>query len=341
MRKIAVLFLLLLVSVTSCSAQKEELLASIETTKGTIVLQLFFEEVPLTVSNFVGLANGIFAEENESLSKKGKYYDGIVFHRVVPGFVIQGGDPTGTGSGGPGYSFTDEFHPKLKHDKKGMLSMANSGPGTNGSQFFITLDATPHLDGKHSVFGQVKEGMDVVESIEQGDAMQSVTVKATKGTARQFLKNISWENFNAMRKENEEERKKEEEAQLAKIVSEIEAETPELQKTEDGIYVQEITPGTGKKVQEGDTVQTHYELRLYGEDKIIDSSYARKQPFEFKPGAKQVIAGWDAVVQTMSEGQKIRAVIPPELGYGSRGAGGVIPGNAFLDFTIELVSTKP
>lgn len=126
--------------------------ATIETTKGTIEVELFEEQVPSTVENFVKLA------------KKG-FYDGIIFHRVIPGFMIQTGDPEGTGRGGPGYTFKDEFHPDLKHDASGMLSMANSGPNTNGSQFFITLAATPHLDGKHSVFGRVVDGQDVIDAI--------------------------------------------------------------------------------------------------------------------------------------------------------------------------------
>lgn len=127
-------------------------IAEIETTLGTIKIELFAKEAPDTVKNFVTLA------------EKG-YYDGVIFHRVIPGFMIQGGDPTGTGRGGPGYTILDEFHPKLRHSKAGMLSMANAGPDTGGSQFFITLAATPHLDDRHAVFGQVIEGQDVVKKI--------------------------------------------------------------------------------------------------------------------------------------------------------------------------------
>jgi peptidyl-prolyl cis-trans isomerase B (cyclophilin B) len=137
--------------------------ATIETNRGMIVLQLYAAQAPRTVNNFVSLA-------------RDGYYDGITFHRVLPDFMIQGGDPTGTGRGGPGYTFKDEFDPKLKHDKPGVLSMANAGPGTNGSQFFITHVPTPWLDGKHSVFGQVTQGQDVVDKIEQGDVMLSVTI---------------------------------------------------------------------------------------------------------------------------------------------------------------------
>ncbi len=126
--------------------------AHFDTTIGKFTIELFEQQVPKTVANFVSLAEK-------------KFYDGVTFHRVIDGFMIQGGDPTGTGRGGPGYKFEDEFHPQLKHDSEGILSMANAGPNTNGSQFFITLVPTPHLDGKHSVFGRVVEGMDVVKSI--------------------------------------------------------------------------------------------------------------------------------------------------------------------------------
>jgi peptidyl-prolyl cis-trans isomerase B (cyclophilin B) len=142
-------------------------LATIETNKGAIVIRLFADKTPKTVANF------------EKLAKKG-FYDGLKFHRVIPDFMIQGGDPEGNGTGGPGYTFGDEFHPELKHSGPGVLSMANSGPNTNGSQFFITHKATPWLDGKHTVFGQVVKGMEVVNKVEKGDVMKSVTVADEK-----------------------------------------------------------------------------------------------------------------------------------------------------------------
>jgi cyclophilin family peptidyl-prolyl cis-trans isomerase len=137
--------------------------ATLETNRGTIVLKLYATQAPITVNNFVCLAQD-------------GYYDGVTFHRVIKDFMIQGGDPTGTGRGGPGYTFRDEFDPKLKHDKPGVLSMANAGPGTNGSQFFITHVPTPWLNGKHSIFGQVVQGQDVVNTIEQGDVMLTVKI---------------------------------------------------------------------------------------------------------------------------------------------------------------------
>jgi peptidyl-prolyl cis-trans isomerase A (cyclophilin A) len=141
--------------------------AHFDTSEGNFTIKLFEQDAPKTVENFVGLAEGAkeWTDPKTGKAGNGPYYDGIIFHRVIDGFMIQGGDPTGTGSGGPGYKFADEFNPRLRHSKAGILSMANSGPNTNGSQFFITLAPTPHLDNRHSVFGEVVEGMDVVKKI--------------------------------------------------------------------------------------------------------------------------------------------------------------------------------
>jgi peptidyl-prolyl cis-trans isomerase A (cyclophilin A) len=141
--------------------------AHFETTMGNFTAELFEAQAPKTVANFVGLAEGTREWTHPKTGKKqtGPFFDGIVFHRIIEGFVIQGGDPLGQGHGGPGYQFEDEFHPGLRHDRAGILSMANAGPNTNGSQFFVTLGPTPHLDRRHSVFGAVVEGLDVVESI--------------------------------------------------------------------------------------------------------------------------------------------------------------------------------
>jgi len=141
--------------------------AQFDTTEGTFTIRLFEKEAPKTVANFVGLAEGTkeWTDPSTHEKKKAPYYNGVSFHRIIDGFMIQGGDRLGTGTGGPGYNFADEFHPSLRHSRAGILSMANAGPNTNGSQFFITLGPTPHLDNRHSVFGEVVEGMDVVRKI--------------------------------------------------------------------------------------------------------------------------------------------------------------------------------
>jgi len=194
-KKITVAALLLTASVFAAESVKAKtpsanknvkqngLYAELHTTKGLILLKLEFQKTPLTVTNFVGLAEGTI----KSNKPKGeKYYDGIVFHRVIPNFMIQGGDPTGTGRGGPGYRFPDEFHAALRHSGPGILSMANAGPGTNGSQFFITHVATPHLDNKHTVFGHVVEGQKVVNAIVKGDIIKKVVILRVGAKAKAF-----------------------------------------------------------------------------------------------------------------------------------------------------------
>ena len=160
----------------------EGLYAQIETNRGTILVSLTYRETPMTVMNFVGLAEGTIT----SNAVKGPYYDGLVFHRVIKDFMVQGGDPTGTGRGGPGYRFPDEPHPELRHDRPGVLSMANAGPGTNGSQFFITHVPCPWLDGKHTVFGFVQDGQDVVDTLEQGDRIETVKILREGEEAKAF-----------------------------------------------------------------------------------------------------------------------------------------------------------
>jgi peptidyl-prolyl cis-trans isomerase A (cyclophilin A) len=190
MRRTALLCTLLLGGTMTVQAAKQT--ATFETSKGTIVVELFPDKAPETVANFIGLATGTkeYTDPNTGTKKKGKFYDGLTFHRVIPDFMIQGGDPLGTGTGGPGYKFKDEFDPSLKFDKPGKLAMANSGPGTNGSQFFITVVPTPWLDNKHTIFGQVVKGQDVADAISKmGDrggnpsspiTLKSVTIKTEK-----------------------------------------------------------------------------------------------------------------------------------------------------------------
>jgi cyclophilin family peptidyl-prolyl cis-trans isomerase len=166
---------------------EDGLYARLETGKGEILLRLFFKEAPRTVGNFVGLAEGTRAWNAPDGSRRQEpFYDGLIFHRVIADFMIQGGCPLGRGTGGPGYEFPDEFHPGLRHDKPGILSMANAGPGTNGSQFFITHLETPWLDGKHSVFGEVVEGQGVVDAVRHGDSLVKIAIERVGAEAETF-----------------------------------------------------------------------------------------------------------------------------------------------------------
>tara|TARA_X000001036_G_scaffold21201_1_gene17768 strand:+ start:69 stop:1022 length:954 start_codon:yes stop_codon:yes gene_type:complete len=308
------------------------LYADIETSKGNIVMQLYFEQVPTTVSNFVALAEGNHPVVDEKLSGK-PYYDGLKFHRVIENFMIQGGDPTGTGSGGPGYQFDDEFSPDLKHDGPGVLSMANAGPGTNGSQFFITHVETPWLDGKHSIFGKVTSGQDIVDEIEQEDIIKNVKIIRVGKSAKNFDAPNIFEDYITNKSE----------ADILNAEAEQDAFkdiTNGMTKTESGIYYNISEKGKGENAKPNDLLSVHYSLQLM-DGSEIDSSFTRGAPIEFTCGVGQVIKGWDEAMQLLNKGSKARLVIPSELGYGSMGAGnGVIPPNATLIFDVELVDIK-
>ena len=304
--------------------------AKINTTKGEILIKLEHEKTPLTVANFVGLAEGNL--ENSVKDKGVPYYDGLKFHRVIADFMIQGGCPDGTGSGSPGYSFTDEFHPDLKHDGPGILSMANAGPGTNGSQFFITHKETPWLDGKHSVFGSVVEGQDVVDSIQQNDIINSITIIRKGETAKSF---DAAETFNKA----QEAAKKAEEEKNAKMQTMLEELTKGATTTESGLSYFMIEEGEGPQAKNGDIVSVHYTGKLTDGTKF-DSSHDRNQPIDFSLGQGRVIPGWDEGIALLKVGGKATFIIPPNLAYGARGAGGVIPPNATLIFDVELMGIK-
>lgn len=306
------------------------LYAKLHTTRGEITIKLEHEKTPGTVGNFVGLAEGNL--ENEAKPQGSPYYDGLKFHRVIPDFMVQGGDPKGTGSGGPGYKFEDEIHPDLKHDRPGILSMANAGPGTNGSQFFITHVATPWLDGKHTVFGHVVEGQEVVDAIKQGDKIDTVEIIREGQSAEKFNAVESFRQFNGAKAEREAAAKKQQDELIGELAEGFE-------KTNSGLRYKMISEGNGKKAEKGKTVSVHYK-GMMPDGTVFDSSYKRKEPIEFPLGEGHVIEGWDEGIQLLKEGDKARFVIPSNLGYGSRGAGGVIPPNATLIFDVELVKVK-
>ena len=306
------------------------LYAKFNTSKGEIVVKLHHDKTPGTVGNFVALAEG--NQPNDAKKEGEAYYDGLSFHRVIPDFMIQGGDPDGTGAGGPGYNFDDEIHPELKHDKPGILSMANAGPGTNGSQFFITHVETPWLDGKHTVFGEVVEGQDVVNKVAQGDKMESVSIERVGEEAENFDGAKAFETFNAEKAKREAEAKKREEEALAKL-------TEGFTKTDSGLFYKITKKGEGKQAEKGKPVKVHYRGKLT-DGTVFDSSFKRNQPIEFPVGVGHVIAGWDEGILLLSEGDEASFVIPSHLGYGERGAGGVIPPNATLVFDVELVQAK-
>lgn len=306
----------------------EGIYAHFNTSKGAITVKLTYDKTPGTVGNFVALAEGQL--ENTARKPGQPYYDGLSFHRVIADFMIQGGDPQGTGSGGPGYQFEDEFHPDLSHDGPGVLSMANAGPGSNGSQFFITHVATPWLDQKHTVFGHVTEGIEVVNAIEQGDIMENITIGRIGQEAEQWNAVEAFRAFNGAKAERE---------AAAKIAQEellTELSTGFLQ-TESGLRYQIIQAGSGKTPESGQTVSVHYK-GMFADGKEFDNSYKRGNPISFPVGMGNVIPGWDEGIQLLKVGDKARFVIPSDLGYGSRGAGGVIPPNATLVFDVELVS---
>lgn len=306
------------------------LYAKFNTSKGSILVNLEFKKTPGTVGNFVGLAEGNM--ENSAKKQGTPYYDGLKFHRVIPDFMIQGGCPQGTGTGNPGYKFDDEFHPDLKHSGPGILSMANAGPGTNGSQFFITHVETPWLDGKHTVFGNVVEGRDIVDAVAQGDIIDTIEIIRVGEDAEQFNAIEAFRTFEGAREKRLEAERKAMKEQLDKL-------SAGFDETNSGLRYKIIQKGDGKKAEKGDKVSVHYKGQL-ADGTVFDSSYKRNQPLDFQVGVGQVISGWDEGICLLNVGDKARLVIPSDLGYGSAGAGGVIPPNATLVFDVELMDVK-
>ncbi len=312
---------------------KDGLYAKFHTSKGEILCLLEYEKTPLTVANFVGLAEG--TKELGGGARSGtRFYDGLTFHRVIPDFMIQGGCPLGTGTGGPGYTFPDEIDPDLKHDAPGILSMANAGPNTNGSQFFITHVPTPWLDGKHTVFGYVISGQSVVDAIKQGDVIQTVEIIRVGKDAEAFKADQAA--FDQLLSTIKDRQREKELVAMETRNLEIESKYPGAITTPSGLKYVVVQEGTGDATPaKGTTVTAHYTGTLLG-GKKFDSSYDRKDPIRFPVGSGRVIKGWDEAFLTMEKGEKRILIIPPELGYGASGRG-PIPPNAVMVFEVELV----
>ena len=334
---------------------KDGLYANFQTSKGNMIVKFEDKKAPVTVANFVGLAEGKI--ENKSKAKGVPFYDGTIFHRVIKDFMIQGGDPKGTGMGDPGYKFDDEKN-DLQHTGKGILSMANSGPNTNGSQFFITEVATPWLDGRHTIFGSVINGLDVIDviaNVEKG-AQDKPRTDVVLEKVSVFTKGDEYKNYDAAKIFNEgkgkikqnnqailekiaaDKKKKEEEffANQQRLIDEMKSD---MQVTPSGLYYKITKTTTGVAPKAGDDVAVHYAGRL-ADGTEFDSSFKRGEPIEFPVGLGRVIRGWDEGIMLLKEGESATFVIPSELGYGAQGAGGVIPGNSWLVFDVELVKVN-
>jgi len=370
------IFLLLNILIVSCqdkhSDLEDGLFAEFKTTHGTMVAQLYYEKAPITVANFVALSEGNHPDVQEVF--KGKpYYNGIIFHRVMDGFMIQGGDPLKTGKGGPGYQFIDEIT-NLKHDKAGVLSMANSGPATNGSQFFITEAPTPWLDGLHTIFGQLVKGIEIQDSISNvktGIANRPITDVVInelniirKGEAAQlFDAPKTWGNKDKIQEKLkiDEERKMELELRrmdsLAKLdIIKLEDYNKKSIKQKSGLKIYVIKQGRGIKPKNGKIVKLYADgyltngVLFWSNNKQINEIHgkydAEKQgrgfydPIEMELSPDmQLIPGFKEAVYTMNVGDIIYCHIPSHLAYGSQSRGLITP-NSDLNFIIHMVSAE-
>lgn len=359
--KIKALLLLSFVTLfASCTKSydnlQEGLYANIETSKGSIVIKLEFEKVPNTVANFVTLAEG----KNPFVSEefKGKpFYDGLKFHRVIADFMIQGGDPNGDGSGGPGYKFKDEFHPDLKHSKAGILSMANAGPSTNGSQFFITHKETPWLDNLHTVFGEVVEGIEIVNAIESDDLIEKITIIRIGNNAKKFDAVKIFKNYYSLVEKEIIEAEEKAKQIIEEKAKEITILKTSGTKTKSGLIYKIIKKGSNNKpsngtqvninyagfLENGQLFDTSYEdiAKLFGKYNIQRAQQGGYTPIPSTIGNLQFIPGFIEGINMMNFGDKLMLYIPSELGYGQEGAGDVIPPNANIVFEIELLEFKP
>jgi peptidylprolyl isomerase len=308
------------------------LFARITTSRGDIVLRLEYQRTPMTVCNFVALAEGRMTAAGAK-----PFYDGLVFHRVIKDFMIQGGDPLGSGSGGPGYRFPDEFDPGLLHDGPGVLSMANAGPGTNGSQFFITHTATPWLDGKHTVFGRVVRGQETVDAVRQGDKIEKITIIRNGEAAVNFKADQSV--FEALVRGNETAAAAKASLRLEEEAAEAASKYPDAAVNSSGLRYIVQRRGTGAKPYPGSTAVVNIKGMLLSGVVFANSDLSGGAE-ELPVGAGKILPGLDEAIMDMNRGEKRLAIIPPELGYGNRDIENVIPANSYLIFELELVDVK-
>tara|TARA_B100000787_G_scaffold170240_1_gene165103 strand:+ start:5502 stop:6605 length:1104 start_codon:yes stop_codon:yes gene_type:complete len=356
------LLLVFSLAFTACNDKYKNLedgiYAAMDTNKGEIIIQLYADEVPLTVANFITLAEGNNPKVTDSIKGK-KYYDGLNFHRVIKDFMIQGGDPLANGQGGPGYKFYDEFNSKLRHDSKGVLSMANSGANTNGSQFFITYKPTPWLDaytsdnqmkdcsnprvGCHAVFGKVISNLDILDSIAKSDIIEKVTIVRKGAAAKDFdaLKVFEEEISKSAEKEQERlvEMEKVEKDRLLKFSIDQKAfykkmDVKKAKKQESGLQILTFKRGRGKKFNSAISASMNYSMYL-ADGKMIQST-KESDPFIFILDEKPLIPGVKEALSKMRVGGKVRLFIPYYLGYGESG-GGPFPKKADLIFDLELL----
>ncbi len=367
MKKIT-LVLLLALTVVSCQNKYPDLpngvYAEVITNKGTFVAKLYNEATPLTVANFVSLAEGTNQMVDDKHKGK-KFYDSVIFHRVIKDFMIQGGDPTGTGAGNPGYKFPDEIVPALVHDRKGILSMANSGPATNGSQFFVTLKETPWLNGKHTVFGEVVEGIEIVDAIglvdvqpQSNKPLDDVMIQTVNIINKGGQKIVSF--TDAMTKVEQENKAKQ--AAISKYAAGMKAKfdalKKEAQKMPSGLVIHWNKKTGAQRPAEGTKVLVNYAGFLENNGRLFDTNNAllardynminpqreaqngyRPVPMSYSKDAS-LNPGFLEALLLMSVGDKVTAYVPSYLGYGERGAGEVIPPNSDLVFEIEIVTQK-
>jgi peptidylprolyl isomerase len=314
------------------AALGDGLFARITTSRGEIVVRLEYQKTPLTVCNFVALAEGKMSAPGNK-----PFYNGLTFHRVINDFMIQGGDPLGTGSGGPGYKFADEIDPTLKHNGPGVLSMANAGPGTNGSQFFITHVATPWLDGKHTVFGRVVQGQNVVNAIKQGDKIERITIVRNGSQANSFKADQA--SFDALTRSAASANAARARVQKDADAAEINRKYPSAIASPSGLRYIVQKQGTGAKPSKGSTAVVNLKGMLPS-GVVFTNTDLSGGPQELPVGAGRILPGLEEAISGMSRGEKRTVIIPPELAFGERGVANAVPPNSFVIFEIDLVEIK-